>query len=101
MDCPSESELSSFAMGDMSNEKISCVASHCEQCPDCQESLETLAVSSDTVLESIRRGMPNMPFIAEEPCLSLLERTTLEAESAVGSEAKVLSKDDQLGQYQV
>lgn len=101
MDCPTESELSSFVMGELSAEEIPRVAAHCEECDDCQVALETLAVHSDTVLDSIRRGMPDMPFTTEEPCLSVSKRTLLEAEASGGFGPTILSTDDQLGQYRI
>lgn len=103
MGCPDKRQLKSFLLGGLVSEEIDSVASHCDGCLTCQKSLETLAGTTDTVVDAIRRGMPQrLPFVDETQCSAIMEQVLAEAAIPNGSEEHTVpGNGDRLGQYQI
>src|SRR5690348_9998683 len=59
---PSKSELSNFALGKLPTEACSQVASHIDDCTDCQETIRGL----DSVSDSLVNGLRSTPPAAEK-----------------------------------
>ncbi len=52
--CPSEAELSAFALGNLPAPTLALVADHVERCPVCGATLQTLDVRMDSLLKRLR-----------------------------------------------
>src|SRR5262245_2733368 len=55
-DCPTQAELSAFALGQMSRPVLARVAAHVELCADCQTTLQALDALADPVLAGLCRS---------------------------------------------
>ncbi|MFW6106665.1 MAG: serine/threonine-protein kinase, partial [bacterium] len=53
-DCPSTTELSLFAVGKMSSERVEAIARHVEQCDSCAGALATLDPDDDVLVSQLR-----------------------------------------------
>jgi serine/threonine protein kinase len=55
-DCPTQAELTAFALGHVSRPVLARIAAHVEHCPACQATLQILDVVSDAVLAGLGRS---------------------------------------------
>jgi tRNA A-37 threonylcarbamoyl transferase component Bud32 len=55
-DCPTQAELSAFALGQVPRPVLARVAAHVEHCPACQTALQVLDAVTDPVLSGLRRS---------------------------------------------
>jgi tRNA A-37 threonylcarbamoyl transferase component Bud32 len=55
---PSKEELSGFLLGQLAPDTCEAVAEHIEQCPPCQQTIQTLESHEDTLAELLRRPSP-------------------------------------------
>ena len=68
MTCPSKAVLSAFIVGDLSESELEEVATHLEDCPECDQAVNLLDSESDEFLKSLRR-MPN-GFLLTDPAVT-------------------------------
>ena len=53
-ECPSRDQLAGYSSGTLPPEEATGVARHLENCPSCEVTIETLAASTDTLIEMLR-----------------------------------------------
>ena len=69
-DCPSRDELLAYSSGALAEEVAGALIDHLSECPGCQEALQALAASDESLMARLRR-----------PAWKSLHRRALRAES--------------------
>src|SRR5260370_469168 len=70
--CPTEAELSRFAVGDLPRPVLARLAEHVERCPACETALGSLDGRGDTLLRQLRLA-DEATQLADEPPDQLLD----------------------------
>ncbi len=79
--CPSGQELSDYLLGKCPAEVLEGIATHIEQCSQCQTALTTLAEAEDTLVAELRRPAVVNEYAEEPACRELMAR----AEGIIGA----------------
>src|SRR5579864_4354364 len=74
LDCPTQAELSRFALGDLPRPILARLAEHVEHCPACETALGAVDGQGDTLLRQLRLADGSAEKLAvDEPPGPLLE----------------------------
>ena len=66
--CPSPEELSGFALGTLAEDSADVISNHLEQCPACEETIQNLEETVDSVVKKLRQPDATDPFTLESGC---------------------------------
>src|SRR5262245_17323618 len=79
--CPTQAELSAFALGRLSRSALGRIALHVEGCPACETTLQGLDAGADSVLARLRQPAGAFGSTAELVPLPLLAAARAAADS--------------------
>ena len=84
LDCPTQAELSRFALGDLPRLVLARLAEHVEHCPACETALGAVDGQGDTLLRQLRLADgPAEKLAVDEPPGPLLEAARVAGHDAV------------------
>lgn len=106
--CPNRDELSGFLLGTIPEASAAAIVTHLAECPQCEETVETLEAQVDTAILKLRRPRVTDSFSQEEACRQAIELVeqfgkSVSAASSVGSDnaAAGVGEQEQLGTIRV
>ena len=73
-DCPRRDELLAYSSGVLSEEVAGAVIGHLSECPACQEALQALAASDESLMARLRRPATPDPHLEEPQCREAVAR---------------------------
>ena len=74
LSCPTRDELLDYLLGRLPDDVSDQIGSHLDQCPTCQEAVETLDQVSDTLLDRLRQPLPSSAVEADPQYQQALQR---------------------------
>lgn len=101
--CPSQTDLKSYAIGEMGDENSDLLLDHVRDCDSCQSDLLTLEDSEDTLIRQLRSGSSSDPFASEPGCREAVARAMLAPldHSQTADFTDELPADRRLGEYEL